>query len=311
VNNPHASSLQCGACGGHSGEVNARLVASLLNDPEVRTGLVHRGIEIPEDTIFLGALHDTSADEVVIYTEDHASAGYESDLARARDWLAAAGKLARSERALRLPRTTGGEKAVARRGRDWAETRPEWGLADCSAFIAAPRARTTGKNLAGRAFLHDYDWKQDSEFAVLELILTAPVIVASWINLQYYGSTVAPQLFGAGNKLLHNVTGGIGVAEGNGGMLRPGLPWQSVQDGERYIHEPLRLSVCIEAPRDAIAGVLARHDKVRELFDNKWLYLFALDERGRMAWRYTGALQWDTTSELAARQSAEIALAGA
>ena len=57
------------------------------------------------------------------------------------------------------------------------------------------------------------------------MILTAPVVVASWISLQYYGSTVAPtSVFGAGNKLLHNVTGGIGVVEGNGGLMRSGLP---------------------------------------------------------------------------------------
>ncbi|WP_035189501.1 putative inorganic carbon transporter subunit DabA, partial [Acidiphilium sp. JA12-A1] len=135
------------------------------------------------------------------------------------------------------------------------------------AFIAAPRRRTAGKSLGGRAFLHDYDWKQDKSFSVLELILTAPVVVASWISLQYYGSTVAPDVFGGGNKLLHNVTGGIGVVEGNGGLLRVGLPWQSVHDGERYAHDPLRLSVCIEAPRE-MSEILGRHADVRALFDN-------------------------------------------
>ena len=171
-----------------------------------------------------------------------------------------------------------------RRSRDWAEVRPEWALAGCQTFIAAPRARTAGRSLAGRAFLHDYDWRQDRAFAVLELILTAPVVVASWISLQYYGSTVAPDVFGAGNKLLHNVSGGIGVFEGNGGVLRAGLPWQSVHDGERHIHEPLRLSVCIEAPRAAISDILTRHEGVRALFDNRWLHLFTLDEDGRMAY---------------------------
>jgi uncharacterized protein YbcC (UPF0753/DUF2309 family) len=146
--------------------------------------------------------------------------------------------------------------------------------------------------LQGRAFLHDYDWKQDKDFGVLELIMTAPVVVASWISLQYYGSTVAPDAFGAGNKLLHNVTGGIGVVEGNGGTLRAGLPWQSVHDGEGYAHDPLRLSVCIEAPREAMTEILKRHDGVRELFDNRWLHLFALDATGRMAWRYNGDLTW-------------------
>ena len=291
VNNPHASALHCGACGGYSGEVNARLLAALLNDPAVRTGLRPNGIEIPTDTLFLGALHDTTTDQITLYAEDHSSDTHLTDISQAMTWFAAAGKIARGERALRLPRA-GGESSVNRRSRDWAETRPEWALAGCKAFIAAPRMRTAGTNLEGRAFLHDYDWKQDKSFGVLELILTAPVVVASWISLQYYGSTVAPEVFGGGNKLLHNVTGGVGVVEGNGGLLRAGLPWQSVHDGEAYAHEPLRLSVCIEAPRQAICDVLSRHDNVRALFDNGWLHLFALDDEGRMAWRYVNDLHW-------------------
>jgi uncharacterized protein YbcC (UPF0753/DUF2309 family) len=203
--------------------------------------------------------------------------------------------LTRGERALRLPRA-GGAGSVAKRSRDWSETRAEWALAGCKAFIAAPRPRTSGKSLEGRAFLHDYDWHQDTGFGVLELIMTAPVVVASWISLQYYGSSVAPALFGGGNKLLHNVIGGIGVVEGNGGPLRPGLPWQSVHDGHAYAHEPLRLSVCIEAPREAMSDVLERHPGVRALFDNRWLHLFALDENGVMAWRYTGDLEWEAVA---------------
>jgi uncharacterized protein YbcC (UPF0753/DUF2309 family) len=291
VNNPHASALHCGACGGYSGEVNARLLAGLLNDPEVRQGLAHRGIAIPEDTLFLAALHDTTTDAVTIYDADHSLGIHKEDFERVRGWLAAAGKIARAERALRLPGANG-ERDILPRSRNWAEVRPEWALAGCKAFIAAPRSRTAGKSLEGRVFLHDYDWRQDEGFGVLELIMTAPVVVASWISLQYYGSTVAPQVFGAGNKLLHNVTGGIGVVEGNGGLLRVGLPWQSVHDGEAFIHEPLRLSVCIEAPRKAMTDILKRHDGVRALFDNRWLHLFALDETGRMAWRYTGDFEW-------------------
>jgi uncharacterized protein len=296
VNNPHASALHCGACGGYSGEVNARLLAALLNDAEVRAGLADVGIVIPEDTLFVGALHDTTTDAFTLYAGDHPTGDHQTDLDQARTWLTAAAKLARTERALRLPRAAG-EAAIPRRSRDWAETRPEWALAGCKAFIAAPRRRTAGKDLEGRAFLHNYDWKQDSNFGVLVLILTAPVVVASWISLQYYGSTVAPEVFGGGNKLLHNVIGGIGVVEGNGGVLRAGLPWQSVHDGERYVHEPLRLSVCIEAPREAMSEILGRHAGVRALFDNGWLHLFALDEAGRMAWRYAGDLQWQAVED--------------
>ena len=299
VNNPQASGLHCGACGGYSGEVNARLLAGLLNDAEVRAGLVPQGIHIPADTLFLGALHDTTTDTVTLYADDRPSPAHQRDIGQVTAWLAAAGKITRSERATRLPRACG-ESQIQRRSRDWAEIRPEWALAGCQAFIAAPRHRTSKKRLDGRAFLHDYEWQQDLDFGVLELIMTAPVVVASWISLQYYGSTVAPLVFGAGNKLLHNVTGGIGVVEGNGGVLRAGLAWQSVHDGERYVHEPLRLTVCIEAPREAMTDILRRHDGVRALFDNRWLHLFALDDDGRMAWRYAGDLQWAMNGETAA-----------
>jgi uncharacterized protein YbcC (UPF0753/DUF2309 family) len=294
VNNPHASGLHCGACGGYSGEVNARLLALLLNDREVREGLVGRGITVPVDTLFVGALHDTTTDTITLYEQDTRSSTHTADIAQVRKWLAAAVKVTCGERALRLPRASdAGDIAV--RARDWAEIRPEWALAGCKAFIAAPRSRTAGRSLEGRAFLHDYDWKQDSEkgFGVLELIMTAPVVVASWISLQYYGSTVTPGTFGSGNKLLHNVVGGIGVFEGNGGVLRAGLPWQSVNDGEKYVHEPLRLSVCIEAPREAMSDILSRHDGVRALFDNRWLHLFAMDDEGRLAYRYVGDLHWE------------------
>ncbi|WP_049975881.1 YbcC family protein [Azospirillum sp. B506] len=291
VNNPHASALQCGACGGYSGEVNARLLAGLLNDPDVRDALAGQGIAIPADTLFVGALHDTATDAVTLYDGDSPSPTHTADLMRVRGWLAAAGAIARGERALRLPRAAGADD-IARRSRDWAEIRPEWGLAGCRAFIAAPRSRTAGRDLQGTSFLHSYDWRQDEGFRVLELILTAPVVVASWISLQYYGSTVAPTLFGAGNKLLHNVTGGIGVVEGNGGLLRVGLPWQSVHDGDRHMHDPLRLSVVVEAPQEAINDVLARHPDLRALFDNGWLHLFRLNEQGCMANRYVQSLQW-------------------
>ena len=297
VNNPHASALHCGACGGYSGEANARLLAGLLNDAGVRRELTGRGITIPADTLFVAALHDTTTDTVTLYDKDHPSPAHAADFEQARAWLKTAGTLTRTERMLRLPRART-QRQVLRRSRDWAEVRPEWGLAGCKAFVAAPRSRSNGRTLDGRAFLHDYEWAQDKNFKVLELIMTAPVVVASWISLQYYGSTVSPETFGGGNKLLHNVTGGMGVLEGNGGALRAGLPWQSIHDGERFMHEPVRLSVCIEAPREAMTDILKRHDGVRALFDNRWLTLFAMDAQGRLAWRYAGDLQWTEVGTL-------------
>ncbi len=291
TNNPHESALQCGACGGHAGDVSARLLAGLLNDHAVREGLRAEGIDIPADTLFLAALHHTTTDKVSLFDQDQATGQWAAQIAQLKTWLTSAGQLARSERAARLPRAKGAND-IARRATDWAELRPEWGLAGCRAFIAAPRSRTDGTGLAGQSFLHSYDWRADEGFGVLELIMTAPVVVASWISLQYYGSTVAPGLFGGGNKLLHNVVGGIGVVEGNGGALRPGLPWQSVHDGEQFQHDPLRLSVIIEAPREAMNDILRRNETVKELFDNRWLHLIAMDENGDLAWRYTKDLEW-------------------
>ncbi len=288
ANNPHESAYHCGACGGYTGEVSARLLASLLNDPETRSGLAERGITIPEDTLFVAGLHDTTTDAVTVY-DDGLPRARTGDIRRLRSWLKQAGRGARAERAPRLPGATA--LTVADRALNWAEVRPEWGLAGCAAFIAAPRGATQGRDLGGRAFLHSYDWRDDAGFGTLELILTAPVVVASWISLQYYGSSVMPEVFGGGNKLVHNVVGGIGVIEGNSGRLRTGLPWQAVHDGDRLIHEPLRLSVMIEAPQEAITDVLRAHPGVRALFDNGWLHLFALED-GKVAARYRPGLAW-------------------
>lgn len=290
TNNPHESAYHCGACGGRSGEVSARVLAGLLNDPDTRAALPAHGIALPDDTLFVAALHDTTTDRVTLFADD-APAGHAPDLARTMDWLAAAGALTRAERAERLPGAT--PATIAARATDWAETRPEWGLAGCAAFIAAPRATTRGLDLGGRVFLHSYDRALDPDFKVLELVLTAPVVVASWISLQYYGSTVAAPLFGGGNKLIHNVTGGIGVVEGNGGRLRAGLPWQAVHDGARPVHDPLRMTVMLDAPTSAIDAVLARHPQVAALFDNGWLHLLTL-EAGRIDARYHPRNGWRT-----------------
>lgn len=291
VNNPHASGLDCGACGGHSGENNARVAAELLNDPVVRAGLASRGVEVPEDTVFVAALHDTTTDDVKLLSEVPDS--HRSDLLRLERAFASAGMLSRAERAPRLD-LNGGDihRQIRARAKDWSQVRPEWGLAGCAAFVVAPRDRTRGADLEGRSFLHDYDWRRDEGFSVLETIMTAPMVVTSWINLQYYASTVDNEHFGSGNKTLHNVVSGLGVLEGNGGDLRVGLPLQSVSNGREFVHEPLRLSVFIEAPRDAIIGIVEKHASIRELLDHEWIHLFALDENGEVIGRYAPGSRW-------------------
>jgi hypothetical protein len=294
VNNPHATGLDCGACGGHTGEANARVAALILNDPDVRRGLAAKGIDIPADTVFVGALHDTTTDEVRLFDAEQVPADHNSDLERLKHLLEAAGKRARAERAVLLHLPAGAEvdRGVAARSRDWSQVRPEWGLAGCAAFIAAPRDKSRGRDLDGRAFLHSYEWRKDQGFGVLELIMTAPMVVASWISLQYYGSTVDNRVFGSGNKVLHNVAGNLGVLEGNAGDLRQGLPWQSVHDGETLVHEPLRLSVVIAAPIEAMNAIIEKHAMVRQLVDHRWLHLFAMDDDGVITHRYAGGLEW-------------------
>lgn len=290
-NNPHNSALHCGACGGYSGEVNARLLAGLLNDRDIRRELLDLGIVIPEDTFFVGGLHNTTTDEIRLYTNDYPGLETHPDLDKVKGWLEAAAAKARIERSARLPGARHG-RDVFRRSKDWAETRPEWGLAGCKTFIAAPRHMTRGRDLSGEAFLHSYDWQRDEAFGILELILTAPVVVASWISLQYFGSCVRPDLFGAGNKVLHNVIGGFGVLEGNAGLLRTGLPIQSVHDGDRFVHEPVRLTIVVAAPREAIDQVLLKHPGVGALFDNEWLRLYTLGDDGRLEARYCPGHGW-------------------
>jgi len=282
ANNPYAAGLDCGACGGHTGEANARVAAAALNDPQVREGLAQKGLPVPVETWFVAGLHDTTTDTVRLYDLEDAPSSHRAELAKLEEAFAAAGALCRSERAPSLGLSPEDAEQVFARSRDWSQVRPEWALAGCAAFIAAPRARTQNLDLKGRAFLHSYDWRQDEGFGVLELILTAPLVVASWINLQYFGSTVDNTAFGAGDKTLHNVVGRLGVLEGYGGDLRTGLPWQSVHDGQRLLHEPMRLAAVIEAPTEAIDAILARHAHVRCLVENDWLHLFAISESGKI-----------------------------
>jgi len=281
ANNPYASALDCGACGGHAGDVNARLAAAALNDPAVREHLSKRGILLPDDTVFLAGLHITTTDDVCLFDLEVIPASHAGDLAALQSALAVAGAGVRTERAPSLglsPQSSAQlERTVRERGADASQVRPEWGLANNAALIAAPRSRTAGLKLDGRVFLHDYDAAADTDLKVLTLILCAPVVVASWINLQYYASRVDPTRYGSGNKVLHNVVGGLGVVEGNAGDLRVGLPLQSIHDGEKFVHEPRRLTVVIDATRRSIDTVLAAQAAVRILFDHQWIHLVSLE----------------------------------
>jgi uncharacterized protein len=290
TNNPYRASLACGACGGHSGEPNARFVARLLNDWGVRGGLKSRGIIIPADCQFVAAVHETCSDTVSFRDVESVPSSHRDEIEQIRRWLAEAGSLCRHERASALAGSMPEE--LLRRGSDWAQVRPEWGLAGNAAFIVASRSRTVGLDLGGRTFLHSYDRCLDPELKTLELILTAPMIVTSWINLQYYASTVDPHVYGSGNKTIHNVVGRFGVLEGNGGDLMTGLPSQSVHDGREFRHEPLRLSVIVDASREDLEKLIRKHPGVRQLLTNGWVSLLAWE--GASFFRWSAEECWET-----------------
>ncbi|WP_019936370.1 YbcC family protein [Bordetella sp. FB-8] len=283
-NNAQASALDCGACCGQTGEANARSLARLLNETAVRAGLAQQGISIPADTRFVGALHNTTTDETEGFDLDLLETAARERYEKLDAALRSAGDHVRRERAPRLgltPRDGHAQllKQLRRRANDGAQNRPEWGLAGNAAFLIAPRWRSKDVALEGRCFLHDYDASQDPQGTLLEQLMTAPMLVTHWINWQYHASTCDPEHLGSGNKLLHNVAGGvIGVFEGNGGDLRIGLSRQSLHDGARWVHEPLRLTVAVDAPAWAIERVVSSHAVVRQLVENGWLHL----------WRWTG-----------------------
>jgi len=286
ANNAHAAALDCGACCGQTGEVNARVLAQLLNDPGVRAGLSAQGLVIPSATVFVAALHNTTTDEIEGHDLDLLPTQARERWQRLQPVFAQACDQVRRERAplLGLDPAAPHEalhEQLRRRANDGAQTRPEWGLAGNAAFIIAPRWRTLGAVLEGRSFLHDYEAARDADGSVLELLMTAPMLVTHWINWQYHASSCDPARLGSGNKLLHNVVGGhIGVFEGNGGDLRIGLARQSLHDGERWRHEALRLTVVIDAPAAAIDAVIAKHAVLQQLLQHGWLHLWRFSEAG-------------------------------
>ncbi len=291
-NNPYASALDCGACGGNHGGINARLLAAILNKPEVRRGLEDRGMHIPFDTVFYGALHNTTTDSVELYSNDVSKPIYPELLQELRQHLTEAKRITNQERGLKL-HSQDACKDIARRSIDWSETRPEWGLAKNAALIVAPRYLTKNISLDGRSFLHSYRYEQDADGTLLETILTAPMVVAEWINTQYLFSTLDNVAFGSGSKITHNVVGTIGVMQGNASDLMHGLPLQSVMSSdETFYHEPQRLLVVVYAPRKMVSGVIAKHAILKNLFFNQWVNLIVIDPENQNAYQLSESDGW-------------------
>jgi uncharacterized protein YbcC (UPF0753/DUF2309 family) len=313
ANNPFDSSLDCGACAGNPGGPNARVLAAICNDDDVRAELRERGIEIPEDTVFVAGEHNTTTDEIDLFDES-VPESHADDLEQLRADLETARAGAAAERAADMGADEDhGVRETERRAADWAETRPEWGLAGNAGFVVGPRELTANLDLDGRSFLHSYDWSTDDDGDALEAIVTGPLVVTQWINTQYYFATVDNGVYGSGSKVTHNPVGNVGVYQGNGGDLMTGLPLQSLMaaDDEPY-HQPLRLSTVIHAPVERVTEVLADHEAVTELLDNGWLSLTVVDpQQDHRAFHYDGELTWTGHESIEATAATEPSTAEA
>lgn len=291
-NNPYASALDCGACGGNHGGTNAKLLAAMLNKPEVRRALEEKGIHIPLDTLFYAALHNTTTDSIDIYNLKKPKVIYPHLLTQLRADLEKAKVCTNLERGKKL-NSIHAEKDIQRRSQDWSETRPEWGLARNAAFIVAPRSLTKNIDLDGRCFLHSYDWTQDPEGSLLETILTAPMVVAQWINSQYLFSTLDNVAYGSGSKITHNITGKLGVMQGNGSDLMHGLPLQSVMSSDTCsYHQPQRLVTLILAPKKLVSNIIERQTILKKLFFNEWVHLILIDANDGLAYKLNQRGHW-------------------
>lgn len=281
-NNSYAAGLDCGACGGRPGGNNARILAMILNSLKVREYLKHKNIDIPSESFFLGAEHNTTTDEFVLYESD--AVGLESldslvsQLKADLDLASTTNCLFRARLMDYMGKDIDAPEYIKDHSKDWAQVRPEWGLAGNASFIIAPRDLTKNINLGGRSFLHSYDYSNDPEGLFLTTILTAPVIVAQWINYQYLFSTVDNVAYGSGSKVTQNIIGKFGIMQGNSSDLMSGLPLQSLylSDNNAY-HEPVRLQVFVYAPQALLDNIISANSILQKLFGNGWVILICIE----------------------------------
>jgi uncharacterized protein YbcC (UPF0753/DUF2309 family) len=277
ANNPLRQAYGCGACSGNPGHPNSRTFALLANRAAVRAGLRQRGIDIPDTTLFVPYHHDTTTDQVELLDEALVPP---DRLAAARELLATMRDSAQKSAVERCRRLLPGRAVSAAqafehvqdRGHDLAQPRPEYGHNRVAACIVGRRRCTIRSFLDRRSFLVSYDPTDDADGTALRDAVLGTVPVAVNIAMDYYFSRCDNDGFGTGSKLPLNVASLLGVITGSKSDLRIGLARQQVE-----LHEPMRVLVLMEAPRERIAKLVFGHPRLKRMVEGQWMHLGRID----------------------------------
>jgi uncharacterized protein len=285
VNNPYYAAYDCGACSGRPGSVNARVLAHMANNPTVRNELQKRGFTIPRTTRFVGALHDTTRDEIEYFDEEAIPLDMNPTHQLAQKVFDKSLAMLAKERTRRFESLDTNEDAevllekVRIRSVSLFEPRPELNHATNTLCIVSRRSLIKNIFFDRRAFLNSYNAAIDPEGEILTKILSAAVPVCGGINLEYFFSRVDNEKYGAGTKLPHNVMGLIGVANGIDGDLRTGLPSQMIE-----VHDPIRLLMIVEHHKDVALKAIQRNPPAYEWVQNGWVHYMSIDPNDKSAW---------------------------
>jgi len=244
----------------------------------VRKLLHQRGILIPKDTWFVGATHNTANDIIDYFDAEDVPADMKEPYRAIVADLQQATMRAARERCRRFasaPKDVSIEASfrhTQNRAYDFSQVRPEWGHATNAFAVVGRRGITQGVFFDRRPFVVSYDPSTDPSGVICERILLAVGPVGAGINLEYYFSTVDPEVFGSDTKVPHNVTGLVGVMEGANSDLRTGLPRQMTE-----VHEAMRLHLIVDAPMAILGEIYGRQPGIQELLDGEWVILIAHD----------------------------------
>lgn len=278
ANNPHHGAHDCGACSGRPGLVNARVFAYMANYQPVREALKTRGLHIPDETQFVGCLHDTASDEVAYYDTDVLSDKNRELHAKTEQLFETALDLNAKERSRRFMSISTKQRIekirsdIKKRSVSYYEPRPELGHGTNALCVVGNRDLTKRLFLDRRAFLNSYDYKSDPDGALLGGVLAPLGTVCGGINLEYFFSRMDNYKLGAGTKLPHNVMGLVGVANSSDGDLRAGLPLQMIE-----VHDPVRLLMVVEHRPEVVKEVIHANPALYEWFANEWINLVVAD----------------------------------